>query len=120
MVSRPLRILLVEDDPSTSRAMARIRELDGHSVRTASTVAAARRLAEDHGFDAVISDLGLPDGSGVDLMRWLRDRHGLGGLAVTGYGPGEGGAAAREEAGFSDHLVKPIDLDRLRAALRKF
>jgi two-component system CheB/CheR fusion protein len=84
---KPLRILLVEDNSDTARIMRRLLALDGHAVQWAGDVAAGLKLAATHEFDLLLSDLGLPDGSGVDLMRTLR-RHGstLPGIVISGYG----------------------------------
>jgi CheY-like chemotaxis protein len=65
----------------------------------ASNVQDALALASDHTFDFVISDLGLPDGSGIDLMMQLSNDYGLRGIALTGYGMAED-LAKTERAGF--------------------
>lgn len=116
--SRALRLLLVEDNEPTLQVMADLLELDGHDVKPAATVRAARELAERHTFDLVVSDLGLPDGSGFDLMRELRERYGLQGIAVSGFGMEEDLRRSRE-AGFHEHLVKPVDVDKLKAAIAR-
>lgn len=66
----------------------------------------------------MISDLGLPDGSGLDLMRQLRTEHGLRGIALTGYGM-EDDVRETGDAGFSDHLTKPVDVQMLEGAIRR-
>ena len=71
--ARPLRILLVEDHGVTAKLMRMVLAVDGHSVETAGDIATALELAGQHAFDLLLSDLGLPDGSGHDLMRKLRD-----------------------------------------------
>ncbi len=118
---RPLRILLVEDHVDTAAAVADLLDLLGHQVivahNVASGLAAAATALEGAGLDLVISDLGLPDGSGLDLMRELSGRHGLRGIALSGYGA-ESDVRASAEAGFALHLTKPVDLERLRGALR--
>ncbi len=112
-----LRILLVEDHADTVRALRQILCLDGHDVQTAGDVASAMALAATAGFDLVISNLGLPDGSGLDLMRQLRMAHAaIRGIALSGYGRAED-VAQSHEAGFSEHLTKPIDLARLNATI---
>ena len=83
-----------------------------------NTVAAALAAAAHETFDLVISDLGLPDGSGVEMMRVLRDRHGLRGVALSGYGTDEDLQRTRE-AGFVMHLVKPIRIGDLRRVLNE-
>jgi len=120
--ARRLRILLVEDHADTAAALADLLDLLGHQVVVAhdvtSGLAAATAALEGEGLDLVISDLGLPDGSGLDLMRELSGRHNVRGIALSGYGTDKD-VRASHEAGFSLHLTKPVDLERLRAALRE-
>jgi signal transduction histidine kinase/CheY-like chemotaxis protein len=113
------RILLVEDHPDTLDAARSLLSELGCEVFAAKSVSEALRVAESQRIDVVVSDLGLPDGSGVDLMRSLRDRHGLAGIAVTGYGM-EDDIRAGAAAGFVEHLVKPITFQRLAAAIDRF
>jgi PAS domain S-box-containing protein len=115
---RLLRILLVEDHPDTAEAMADLLRLMGHQVTVAGTVASALETAGSVGFDLVVSDIGLPDGSGQDLMRQLVSRHGLRGIALSGYGMEEDVLKSRE-AGFSAHLIKPVTPQILRDAIRQ-
>jgi signal transduction histidine kinase/ActR/RegA family two-component response regulator len=117
-VQRPLRLLVVEDHPSTREILTALLQVARHQVKTAGDIATARRLAETHVFDLVLSDLGLPDGSGLDLMIELRDRYGLEGIAVSGYGMEEDLRRSRE-AGFREHLVKPVTLDQLSSAIAR-
>ncbi len=113
---QPLRILLVEDHEHTARMLSLLLQAS-HRVRVAPTCQAARDAADAEAFDLVISDLGLPDGSGHELMAHLRERHGLRGVALSGFGM-EDDLARSRKAGFIDHLVKPVDLDRLEQVLR--
>ena len=113
----PLRLLLVEDHESTIRVLTRLLERDGHSVVTAGTAAKARSAAAVETFDLVISDIGLPDGTGIELMETLRDAYGLRGIALSGYGMEEDLGRSRV-AGFVAHLVKPISIAELRLAIR--
>ncbi len=69
-------------------------------------------------FDLLISDLGLPDGTGFDLMNTLRERGGPPGIALSGYGM-ESDIDKTREAGFSEHLIKPVAIDRLEEAMRR-
>lgn len=115
--SASLRILLVEDHASTLEQLARLLRLHGHAVHPAATMAEALTLAAQHECDVLLSDLGLPDGTGHELMARLRAAHpGLRGIALSGYGM-EDDVQRSHEAGFSAHLVKPIDFDQLRHAL---
>jgi len=113
-----LRLLLVEDNEPTLQVMAALLEIAGHDVGTAQDLRSARALAASREFDLVVSDLGLPDGTGFDLMRELRDLYGLKGIAVSGYGMEEDLRRSRE-AGFREHLVKPVDIDKLKAAIAR-
>jgi len=113
-----LRLLLVEDNEPTLEVMTTLLELAGHDVKPAPDVRTARKLAESHPFDLVVSDLGLPDGNGFDLMVELRDRYGLKGIAVSGFGMEEDLRRSRA-SGFLEHLVKPVDIDKLKAALAR-
>jgi len=114
---RALRILLVEDHGDTARIMKRLLQMDGHEVRAAGDVATGLEMALGEAFDLLISDLGLPDGSGVDLMRRLRASGSkLPGIAVSGYGQEEDIRRSRE-AGFAIHLTKPTSPDRLAESI---
>jgi signal transduction histidine kinase/CHASE3 domain sensor protein/DNA-binding transcriptional MerR regulator len=105
--ARPLRILLVEDHGVSANMLRVVLAADGHEVAMAGDVATALELADQQVFDLLISDLGLPDGSGHDLMRLLRQRgHTLPGIALSGYGQEEDLRRSRE-AGFAAHLTKP-------------
>ncbi len=120
IMQRPLRILLVEDHVDTAAILTRLLRRMGHDVLPAHTVADALRLANKEmrraPLDVVISDLGLPDGSGLELMRQLSADHGLRGIALSGFGM-DSDRVQSKAAGFSRHLIKPIDIGVLRAAL---
>jgi len=120
MVSCSRRILLVDDHVDTVNAMARLLHLTGFEVQTATSYAGAMKLCEDDNpFDLLISDVGLPDGSGYDLMRAVMDRHcATKGIAVSGYGE-ETDVEQSLRAGFSAHLIKPVPFDVLRDAIQR-
>jgi PAS domain S-box-containing protein len=111
-----MRILLVEDHEPTRVALSRLLTRRHHSVEGASSVAEARQLATKDKFDLVISDIGLPDGTGYELMTSLRGEHRLRGVALTGFGTEQDIAESRR-AGFFTHLTKPIRADQLEAVL---
>lgn len=113
-----IQILFVEDHEDTARVLGRILRNAGFDVSHAGTVAEARALAASKRFDLLISDLGLPDGSGLELMRALRDAQGMKGIALSGFGTDED-VAASAAAGFAAHLTKPVDWDRLRAEIER-
>jgi PAS domain S-box-containing protein len=112
------RLLVVEDHEPTLAVLSRLLRDQGHEVMTASTVQSALALASNRRFDFVISDLGLPDGSGIDLMVQLSNDYGLRGIALTGYGMAED-VARTEQAGCLAHLVKPINFDQLHRVLEQ-
>lgn len=112
------RILLVEDHGDTAHVLLRLLKKNGYDAGHASNICSAEQLAHQQRFDLVISDLGLPDGSGLDLMRRLRDRFGMPGIALSGYGMDED-LAASKAAGFAEHFTKPVDPERLRIAVER-
>jgi two-component system CheB/CheR fusion protein len=120
--TRGARLLLVEDHGDTASVLVRLLRRDGHEVRHAATVADALRTADEMvnltGLDFVISDLGLPDGNGLEMMRQLSSRHGLTGIALSGYGM-DSDRLATAAAGFSRHLTKPVDVRILRATVEE-
>lgn len=109
-------LLLVEDDASTRQALQRILTRDGHSVFATGSFHEAILAAATNRFDLVVSDLRLEGGTGLDLMRRLRDDHGLNGICLSGYG-GDDDIAESRQAGFSRHLIKPVSVGALRQAL---
>ena len=111
-----LRLLIVEDHADTALLLKRLLEGSGFAVETAGSVAEALKAADSAHFDVLVSDLGLPDGTGCELMRQMRDRHPLKGIAMSGYGMEEDLRRSRE-AGFSEHLVKPVDISSLERAI---
>ncbi len=115
---RAYRLLVVEDHQPTLEVLAWLLRKRGHGVKTASTVEAARQFAASQEFDLVISDIGLPDGNGVDLMTELTREYGLRGIALSGYGMDED-LARTKKAGFIAQLVKPIDFERLDRVLEQ-
>jgi len=116
---QPLRILLVDDHADTLRVLRRLLNTSGHAVTTAGSVADAVRAVQADGFDLLVSDIGLPDGTGLDVVRAARSRHpDLPAIALTGYGMEQDVRNSRE-AGFNAHLTKPIDLKQLELAIRR-
>ena len=114
-----LKILLVEDHGDTGRVLARLLRNSGYAVEHAETASAAVELFADGNFDLIVSDLGLPDESGLELMKKLRARQPqLIGICLSGYGMEDDLAACRA-AGFAEHLTKPVDMQRLHAAIAR-
>ena len=116
--SAQIRLLLVEDHTDTARTLARLLRAAGFEVVAAADVASAIATAEREKFDLLVSDLGLPDGDGYQIMRAVRARRIIPGIAMSGYGMEEDMLKSRE-AGFTEHLVKPIDIPQLIAAIQR-
>ena len=116
---RGLRILLVEDHGDTARILSRLLRNQGHEVQTAGDLNKALEKCQQWEFDLLISDLGLPDGDGRDLMRQLHViRPGVPGIAISGFGT-EGDVHQSLAAGFMEHLVKPVNITTLRKAIQR-
>ena len=114
---QPMRILLVEDHEDTNRALTSLLRRRGYHVQSALTFQSAVELSAKEKFDVLISDLGLPDGSGIDLIQKLASKPPLG-IALTGFGMEQDIRKSRE-VGFQHHLVKPIDLNKLDALIQE-
>jgi signal transduction histidine kinase len=114
--THPCKVLLVEDHVDTAWTLVRLLKLEGYDVRWADSVGAALRISATEPFDVIVSDLGLPDGSGHDLMREVLWRHSTPGIAMSGFGMDEDISQSRA-AGFMEHLVKPVTLLQLKDAI---
>ena len=114
---QPMRILLVEDHEDTNRSLTNLLRRRGYHVQPALTFQSALDLGAKEQFDVLISDLGLPDGNGIDLMQKLASKPPLG-IALTGFGMEQDIRKSRE-VGFQHHLVKPIDLNKLDSLIQQ-
>jgi signal transduction histidine kinase len=114
---RTVRLLLVEDHEDTNRSLTRMLGRRGYEVYPARDVRSALDLATTKQFDVLVSDIGLPDGSGMDLLKALRLKGEIFGIALSGYGM-EDDIRQSREAGFSHHLVKPVDLNKLDSIIQ--
>jgi len=110
--------LLIEDHPSTLKAVTKLLQSCGHQVDGFASMAEGLRAAEANQYDLLISDLGLPDGSGYELMQQLGSKYDLRGIALSGYGM-EDDIERSRSAGFAEHLVKPIDLQTFSGAIER-
>jgi signal transduction histidine kinase len=114
---RPPRILLVDDHVDSVRPMQLFLETIGYQVTTAHSVATALRASCEQEFDMLVSDIGLPDGSGDDLIRQLQNKgHKLLSIALSGYGTEQDIARSRA-AGFQLHLTKPVSPQHLQTTI---
>jgi signal transduction histidine kinase len=115
---QPLNVLLVEDHEPTLRVLEKLLRQIGHRVTGTTTVTTALAAAAQEAFDLIISDLGLPDGSGLDVMRRLRRDFAGRAIALTGYGM-DADVDASRAAGFALHLTKPVDRAQLESAIER-
>jgi len=114
---RSVRLLLVEDHEDTNRSLTRLLRRRGYDVYPAYDVRSALDLAATKQFDVLVSDIGLPDGSGTDLLKALRAKGEVLGIALSGYGMEEDVRRSRD-VGFSHHLVKPVDINKLDSIIQ--
>ena len=104
-------VLLVEDHEPTRTSLARLLHRRGYAVTSTGSLAEAKAAATEHAFDLLISDLGLPDGNGCELMAGHSQHFGRS-IALSGYGM-ESDIARSKNAGFGAHLVKPLTMQSL-------
>jgi CheY-like chemotaxis protein len=110
------RILVVDDHRDTLRSMKLLLTRLGYQVLAAENMTDALRIAREEEFDILLSDIGLPDGSGLELVRRIRQTRNVPALALSGFGMDDD-LQRSLDAGFSDHLTKPVSLDRLQSAI---
>ncbi|MEY2564220.1 MAG: hypothetical protein QOH88_2413 [Verrucomicrobiota bacterium] len=111
------RILVVDDHFDTCTGMKMMLERRGYRVTVAHSADQAVEKTRHEQFDLVISDIGLPDRSGYELMQELSTTKGLRGIALSGFGM-ENDVSRARAAGFSEHLTKPINFDRLEESIQ--
>jgi signal transduction histidine kinase/CheY-like chemotaxis protein len=104
------RILLIDDHADTLNILTRLLTRKGHAITPAANGAEARAEFARGNFDLVVSDLGLPDCSGLELMGELRAARPIPAIAMSGYGM-EADVQSCIAAGFSEHVTKPIDFE---------
>ncbi len=114
---RKTHLLVVDDHHDTCLGMKMLLERRGYRITLAHTADQAVERAQEEKFDLLISDIGLPDRSGYELMKELRETRSLRGIALSGFGM-ESDVNRARAAGFSEHLTKPINFERLDAAIR--
>jgi signal transduction histidine kinase len=117
LAPRGLRVLLVEDHEFTLKVLARLIKTLGHEVRSASTCRDALAAAREGSFDLLVSDIGLPDGNGLDLLRQIRPlQPNLRTIALSGFGMDQD-IHQSLDAGFQTHLIKPVHFEKLKGAI---
>jgi PAS domain S-box-containing protein len=116
--TRPRRILLVEDHQDSADTLAELLMFHHYDVSVARTIEEAVSIADAGAFDVVVSDIRLPDGSGLDLLRRLKSNRPIRGIAISGFGTEQDQRRSRE-AGYETHLTKPVDFDVLLSAIER-
>ena len=114
----PLSILLVDDHEDTNRSLMLLLRRRGFQVKTAVDIAQATELFGQENFDVLVCDMGLPDGSGLDLLPSLKNNPPRIGIIVSGYGADEDVERSRA-AGYQEHLVKPVEVNQLETVIRR-
>jgi CheY-like chemotaxis protein len=109
-------VLLVEDHADTATVITLLLKKFGHTVDCAATVAEGMEKFAAGNYDVVLSDLGLPDGTGIDFVQKLRAQSQVPAVALTGYGM-EDDIRRCTEAGFNAHLTKPVNFAELNAVI---
>ncbi|HVX84249.1 MAG TPA: response regulator [Phycisphaerae bacterium] len=109
-------LLLVDDHADTLIAVGKYLRQCGYVVHTAATFAQALEIALAHPIHVLVTDIGLPDGDGCDLLSEIRATQPVRGLAISGYGMSED-IERCTQAGFEKHLLKPVKPDDLRSAI---
>ena len=115
---KSLRIFVVEDHAETARGLAMYLRSNGHEVHVALDIRSARQLATEIDYDILLSDIGLPDGSGWDLLEELSARRPITAIAMSGYNT-DADLARSRAAGFVAHLAKPLTPGELDTALAR-
>jgi two-component system CheB/CheR fusion protein len=114
------RVVVIEDNPDGAEMLGLLLEHAGYEVHTAPDGKLGMELIQRVKPDVALVDIGLPVMNGFELARWARaqpEYQDLYLLALTGYGQASDRAAALE-AGFDEHLVKPVDAEELRRVMR--
>ena len=111
-----IRLIVVEDHAETAEGLKKFLSATGYQVFVATDMASALSLAAAVEFDVLLSDLGLPDGNGWELLKRLSAERRIRAIAFSGYNsPADLQRSA--EAGFLEHLAKPLAPDQLCAAI---
>lgn len=117
-IPKGTRVLVVDDHDDTVHFLSKLLQKAGCHVTTATGVRDAQAHLKAHTFDLIISDLGLADGSGTDVMRQARTLQATKGIALSGFDSADQRKQS-EEAGFCEHLAKPVDVNKLLQAMQR-
>jgi len=117
--TQQISILLVEDHEDSAEVMSRLLRSKGYSVETCATVTEALNFVSERKFNLLLSDIGLPDGTGIDLIREIRQHSSLPAIALTGFGMDQD-VQRYKESGFDAHLTKPVNFQKLEMIINQF
>lgn len=112
------KVLVVDDHSDTVVFLSRLLQKAGCEVTSATGLREALTLLANERFDLLISDLGLADGNGNDLMRQAQQHQQIKGIALSGFDSADARREC-EQAGFSEHVVKPVDMPKLLQAMQR-
>jgi two-component system CheB/CheR fusion protein len=113
-----LRLIVVEDHANTAEALKKFLKAVGYQVFVATDMASALSLASSIEFDLLLSDIALPDGSGWELLKQLNAERHIRAIAFSAHNLPED-LKRSAEAGFVEHLPKPLSPDKLCAAIER-
>lgn len=113
-----MRLLVIEDEPTLREAIRAYLEKEGYRVSTADRYGQASRLINDTDFDCFLVDIGLPDGSGLDLVRSIKESQPQAGIVVISARTGLDDKLIGLDLGADDYLTKPFHLSELNARIR--
>lgn len=111
-------ILIVEDHPDTNLSLQWLLRREGYEVLSATNVKQGLEMATSHLIDLLISDIGLPDGTGWEMMQSITEQKSLKAIALSGFGT-EDDKRRSKEAGFLEHLTKPYNIPELKSTVQK-
>ena len=110
---------MVDDNQDTLKYLSKLLSLRGNQVHTAADMASALQVASQSELDVIVSDIELPDGSGLELLSNLRHKgRTIPAIALSGFGS-SADVELSHSAGFANHLTKPVDFRQLEAAIHQ-
>ncbi len=113
-----MKILLIEDEPDLAASVSGYLTADGHVVETVHTLAGAYDKSGVYEYDCILVDIGLPDGSGLDLLARLKQEHQRAGIIIVSANDSLDDRIAGLDLGADDYLPKPFHLAELNARIR--
>ena len=113
-----MKLLLIEDEPNLLTAMQQYLTGEGYVVSTACSLAQAKTQANDYDYDCIVVDIGLPDGTGLDVIREVKSRNGQAGIIIVSANNSLDDKLTGLNLGSDDYLTKPFHLPELNARIK--